>query len=790
MPITDEERSLNLDVRKLFGAIIAKWRWIALSLFLALLIAFLFNRYKTPVYESKATLLIKDKNNQTPNSLISGLDMLNFSRNIENEIGLLKTQTLLENALLKTDFGVYYYIKARVKQIEIYGDCPIQVEVDSSKAQLINTTFTVSVVNDQTFTLDVEGDAAQAYLIASKETLPNFELDLENIKGKTFKFGEWIEAPFLRLRIWPNTKLKAQKEREICFRLLTLDQLVGTFGGVAQMNGVNKNASLLEITGRYTNPRKLATFINTLATTAIENGLEEKNLISANTLTFIDEQLKMITDSLLGVENQLQQFRSVNKIMDLSAEGQLAFEQLKRIEEEKGNALLQEKYMNYLFDYVKKPGQDFKDFVVPSVIGISDPMLNTLLNNLLELTYQKNAMSFTAIERKDNMAVAELNQKLETAKISLLQNLASLKETNDILQKDIAFRAEKVESILGALPQKERDYVKIKRLFALNENLYIFLSQKRAEVGIAKAANIPDNIIIDKARPRVGPVAPRKIMNYLIAGGLGFLLPVITIVLFALIDTRINTKPDLESATKIPFLGAVGHSKKNTNLVVQQFPKSEVAESFRSLRANLQYLKPNTDKMLVLITSSVAGEGKTFCAINLAGILALSDKKTLLMGIDLRKPKLQEAFAEGSNPGLTNFLVGKATKEQIISKTQFDNLDVIFSGPVPPNPSELLLQDRFTHLIESLKSEYDYIIFDTPPLGLVADAIGLMDYADLTLYVVRQGFTRTAFLDNINDLHTNGKVKNISVVLNDFQLKNAYGYRYGYGYGYGSGYYE
>ncbi len=498
----------------------------------------------------------------------------------------------------------------------------------------------------------------------------------------------------------------------------------------------------------------------------------------------------MITDSLLGVENQLQQFRSLNKIMDLSEEGQLAFEQLKRIEEEKGNAILQEKYVNYLFNYVKKPGQDFKDFVVPSVIGISDPMLNTLLNNLLELTYQKNAMSFTAIERKDNLAVAELNQKLELAKSSLLQNLASLKETNNILQKDISLRAEKAESILGALPQKERDYVKIKRLFALNENLYIFLSQKRAEVGIAKAANIPDNIIIDKARPRVGPVAPRKMMNYLIAGGLGLLIPIISIVLVALLDTRINTKPDLQNTTKIPFLGTVGHSKRNTNLVVQQFPKSEVAESFRSLRANLQYLKPNTDKLIVLITSSVAGEGKTFCAINLAGILALSDKKTLLMGIDLRKPKLQDVFAEGTNAGLTNFLVGKATKEQIITKTQFDNLDVIFSGPIPPNPSELLLQVPFTNLIESLKTEYDYIIFDTPPLGLVADAIGLMDYADVTLYVIRQGFTRSAFLDNINDLHTNGKVKNISVVLNDFQLKNAYGYRYGYGYGYGSGYYD
>ncbi|MEZ7929530.1 MAG: polysaccharide biosynthesis tyrosine autokinase, partial [Flavobacteriales bacterium] len=383
--------------------------------------------------------------------------------------------------------------------------------------------------------------------------------------------------------------------------------------------------------------------------------------------------------------------------------------------------------------------------------------------------------------------------QINHTKKTIIENVNNLISSASIYEVDLIDRITTFDKKINKLPEAEKDYLILRRKYEYNEQTSIYLQQKRYEVSLAKAGTESDHKVIDFARlDSEEPISPRKSLAYFIALIFGIFIPITFISLRDFFSDTIRSKSDLLNSTNIPILGLIGHSDNATSLVVSNASKSIIAESFRALRTNIQYLAADKEKKVITVTSSIGGEGKTFTTMNLAAIFALSGHKTILIGGDLRKPKLHEDFKVDTSKGLSSYLINKSELAEVIEKTEIDSLDVIASGPTPPNPAELLDSKKMRDLIMELNKTYDYVIIDTPPIGLVTDGVILMQHADVNLYIVRHNYSKTSALNVINNLYHQKQVENIHIIINDFKHTSS-GYGYGYGYGYGSsgyGYYE
>jgi succinoglycan biosynthesis transport protein ExoP len=386
---------------------------------------------------------------------------------------------------------------------------------------------------------------------------------------------------------------------------------------------------------------------------------------------------------------------------------------------------------------------------------------------------------------------------MEAVKNVLLENIATAKAS---LQYDLALVSGKInetESTIKQLPEDQQELIKIKRKYDLNDNIYSTFLQKRSEADIVKAANLSDIHFIDPAKDVGGGlVGPKTSVNYVLALFLGLLIPLLFVFALFFINDSIQNTEDVSKLTQIPLIGVIGVNNENTHLAVYDKPKTALSESFRAIRSSLQFLYKKQQvegTKTLMITSSVSGEGKTFCSINIATVFALSEKKTVIVGLDLRKPKLFDEFNLSNEVGVTNYLIKQKTLEEITQASVIPFLDVILSGPIPPNPSEMIMSEGMRELIEELKKKYDYIILDTPPVGLVSDALELAQYCDVTLYIMRQNYTKKEMVTFLNNRVQRGELNNTSIILNGFENKAKYGGGYGYGYGYGAysnGYHE
>jgi capsular exopolysaccharide synthesis family protein len=381
---------------------------------------------------------------------------------------------------------------------------------------------------------------------------------------------------------------------------------------------------------------------------------------------------------------------------------------------------------------------------------------------------------------------------MEAVKKVLLENLASIGSS---FQYDLVLvnnKIQKIENEIKQLPEDKQELLKISRKYDLSDNIYNSFLQKRSEAEIVKAANLSDIHFIDSAKDTGdGLIGPNTSVNYVIAFFIGFLIPIIVVFGIFFMENAILNTEDITSLTSIPIIGVIGIKQSQSNLAVFERPKSALSESFRAIRSSLQFLYKKHEiegAKTIMLTSSISGEGKTFCSLNIATVFALSEKKTVIVGLDLRKPKIFDDFNITNEIGIVNYLIGQKTMEDVIQKTQVPFLDVITSGPIPPNPSELIIGDTMKKFMEELKSRYDYIILDTPPVGLVSDALELDQYVDVSLYIMRQNYTKKDMVTMLNNRHKRGELTNISIVFNGYQNKAKYGTAYDYGYGYGYGY--
>ena len=438
----------------------------------------------------------------------------------------------------------------------------------------------------------------------------------------------------------------------------------------------------------------------------------------------------------------------------------MIFERLTDLEQERSQIELNLKYLQTLQSYLDN--NQLGDLVAPAIVGVTDPLLTSLVESLSELQADRVRISATFNDQTPQMR--DINSRIQSTSNALKENVRSAIENSRNTLSDINGRIRLIEQDINALPATERSLLNYTRQFTINENIYIYLLQKKAEAEITMASNMPKNKILDFAKAGQTPVAPKSSLNLLIGLILGLILPIGFITVKDFLNTKLEDPKELEKAIKVPLISMIGRSNTGDNLPVLLNPRSTVTESFRSLRADMSYLSPNRERMTVLFTSSISGEGKTFVSMNMASVFSLMGKKTILIGLDLRKPKIAEEFGLVNDKGMSTALSSDTSWKEIVKSSSYENLDIILSGPIPPNPAELLLQDKFGQIIEEIRQEYDIVVFDCPPVGIVSETKELFKHADISFFVFRQGYSMKGNAEVLNNLVEKGGVKKKSMV--------------------------
>ena len=757
-------KGLKIDYKRILYRVLRYWYLVVLSLMIALTIAFFKNRYATRIYSVTASILIKETEDVSEGKLLYNNPLVSFHRNYLNELYIIRSYPLIERTLKELNFGVSFYQEGNVVTSEAYEYLPVEAHVvndfDGSSG-----SFYFKILNDRQFQLAEISD------------------NEEELNKKSFSFGDTISYGGLNILFDRLPSFDANYPQEdFIFSYTPVAYLTDGYVGSLSASWAEEGAGVINLAITGATPAKAKDFMAGLIDQYQAFDLDKKNQTASRTIDFINDQLRGITDSLTRAENRLERFKDENAVISMGDQAERLYKKLETIEKEKADYFIRKNYYDYLTIYIQGD-KNLDQVILPSSVGIDDPILVGLASKMQDLQLQIRMMG-----KENNPLVNESKRKIGEIKRDILEAVMNQASTDKIKMGYIDRQLAEVERQLGKLPLAERQLVAIQRNYSLLETLYIFLLQKRAEAGISRASTTTDIAVVNPPASG-GAIAPVPSNNYLIALLFGIGLPLGLFLLIEISNNLVQSREDVEKITNIPFIGGLGHKRTDNNLEVIATPKSPIAESFRALRSNLNYFVGNKAKAVFMVTSSISGEGKTFASINLASVFALSGRKTLIVGADLRKPKIFSDFSLNNDVGLSTYLAGLNDFDSVVQHTDYQSLDLVSGGPVPPNPSELLLTNKMSKFIEEAKERYDYIIIDTPPLALVTDAFVMANHADHILFIVRQNFTPKSLLINIHDFYATGKIKHISIVLNDiYKSGPGYGYGYGYEYGYGYGY--
>jgi polysaccharide biosynthesis transport protein len=785
------ENQTNFDFKGYLIRIGSYWQLFLACLVVCFFIAYQLNIRKQNAYIISNSLTMKEQNNPffTSNTSLV-FNWGGSSDKMQSISSKLKSRSHNEEVVNKLQFFIEYLKEDRYFNSDVYGDVPFSVSIDKSKGQLLNQDIKVKFLSANKYQIKIEFDNEKANLFNySKNASESVKVGAETFK-KDFNVGQKVALPFLNWKL--EIKNDAQNNysgKEFIVKFNEFDQTVSKYQTIKVV--VDKeSASILNLSLEGTNKAKLVDYLNTTVKTLIDNELEAKNLFATNTIRFIDSTLVQTDRQLKLSGDELENFQSGTNVLDLESGGKIFSEEIQKLDFEKEKIDRKISYCNSLKAYLTS-NNDFSRLPAPSVAGIEDPNILVNTSKLINLSIERSKMPYTI---KSEKLYADIDNEIYSYKKILLENLNSFRNSINYDLNIVTANLNAANGKIRQLPESQQKYSKIQRKLILNEGVYSSFLAKKSEAEIVKAANLSDIHFLDTAKDTGGGlIGSRTDLNYVLAFLLGIFIPLILITIIFVLNTSVQSVDDIGKLTKIPLIGVIGKKQTNSNLAVFDKPKSPISEAFRSIRSSLQFIykKKNIQGgKTLMVTSSVGGEGKTFCSINIATVFALSEKKTVIVGLDLRKPKIFEDFDLTNEIGVVNYIIGEKTIDQIIMKTKIPNLDVITSGPIPPNPSEMIMSDAMSDLILDLKAKYDYIILDTPPVGLVTDAIELAHFSDVTLYVVRQNYTKKEMITLLNNREQRGELDNISIVLNGFENKARYGYAYGYGYDYGYGNYS
>ena len=787
------ESHSNFDFKGFIFKIASYWKWFLVSLIICFTVAYQVNIRKEKIYAMQTLISIKEESNPffTSNTSLV-FNWGGISDQVSGISTILQSRSHNELVVGKLQFYIDYLEQGKYNLIDAYGAIPFYVVIDKSKGQLAGTLISIKFLSENEYEIRIPFSGNSVSLITySNNSYSNTAVQpVEFVKR--YKVGEQVSLPFLNWKLQITDNPGFYKGKEYFVRFNDFDGTVSRYKNV-NVDSDDKGGSILTLAMQGTNKARMVDYLNSTVKMLIKIQLDGKNQFANNTIKFIDSTLVAMESQLKETGNELKSFRQGKNIYDIEGGGLKYSDKIIDFDEEKDKVNRKIAYYNSLKSYLNN-SVDYSRLPAPSVAGIEDPNIVVNVAKLIGLSTQRSEMAYAV---KSDKIFKDFDNQMIAVKNVLLENIASAKSS---LTYDLAMVNAKIgqaESTIKRLPEEQQELLKIKRKYDLNDNIYSEFLQKRNEAEIVKASNLSDIHFIDPAKDIGGGlIGPKTSVNYVLALFFGLLIPLLFVFGIFFINNSIQNTEDISKQTQIPLLGVVGVNRKAVSLAVFDKPKSALSEAFRTIRSSLQFLykkqQLNGAKTL-MITSSISGEGKTFCSINIATVFALSEKKTVIVGLDLRKPKLADEFNLSSQNGVVNYLIKQNTLEEITNKTQIPNLDVILSGPIPPNPSELILSETMKELIEELKLKYDYIILDTPPVGLVSDALELAQFSDVTLYIVRQNYTKKEMIALLNTRVKRGELNNISIVLNGYENKAKYGSGYGYGYGYGNysnGYHE
>ncbi len=750
------------DIRKILMKALHNWYYFLGVLLIAFAVAYFANKYTRSVYIVTSKVLVKSRGDgSTAAGFLYGSDISSDIVTEGVESHYLRSYPIISKTIRRLKFTHRFSVEDEIGTKLAYGWEPAEMQIDS-------------LIERQHY-----GRAYQ-FVVTDQDHFKFYEKEDLGGSNTLYEFGQTVDYNGFIFRAKKKKNYDYQRilNQEFTFSLRHPDYLTNEYINKLIVKA-GADGAVIDISLVGTIPSREINFIRNLIRVYQEDELERKNEQANKTISFIEEELKRITDSLNLIETQVVSIRQ-QASPQLSQNAAALYGRLDNAEVELSQYDNKLRIYQEILNTVTQ-SYNFDDLSGLAALGVDDAGLKRLIDNLVAEQSRIDQNQQNAGQNTNNPFVQKARDNVERYKTSIMESINNLIATAQRNKGRIQSRASKIRSEIYSAPSAQKTLGNVERLNKISENLFILYNTKKAEAEVAAASASTDLQIIDPPMPQGGPIKQDK-RNYLIAFFLGFTLPLVFIIIKDFLSNKVASKEDVESYTNIPVLGQIWRSTKNKGmLVVNDNPKSPVAESFRSIRSNLNFFTSEVDNKVFVITSSISGEGKTFSSINLSTVFAFSSKKIVLIGADLRKPKIFGDFGLKNEVGLSNYLSGSAFKSEIIQSTEIPYLDIISSGPVPPNPSELLMNSKMAELVSELKKDYEYVLIDTAPLGLVTDAFILMNHADHTIFMVRQNYTPTEAVKNVQELYQSGKLKNVSILFNDVKdQSNNYGYGYGY----------
>ncbi|MCU0352301.1 MAG: polysaccharide biosynthesis tyrosine autokinase [Cytophagales bacterium] len=766
---TDEPEGLlgGIDLTRIVDIVRRNWFWLLALPAMTLLGGYLFMRYSTPIFESSSSLKLEVKQQATDLGLPT-LDGADAGTNISGEMELIRSSLIHDKVISQMNLGVSYYAygRSRIKNEERYPTAAFVVKPEVFNPQIYDTPIDLTIIDRNRFTL--------SYSLNGNE------------RSGTYRFGQVIATPDFRITVRRSAVYQPGIDDVAHYFVINSEGALRSF--------LSKNlrveltvpaANIIGVSFKDASVRKAQNIVNKIDTVYLQTTKELKNKANRQKIEFLDKQIAAVEGELEEYETSLEKFVIANRSSDVGKEMEKYTDKIDELYKERAELQAQASILNALQESVANR-RDLAP-VVSSLPLLSDTEIAAVITELNK-QYQDRAMLAKSY-RETTYAVQSKDLQIATSRNSLLSLIGQKKRVVAEQLSLLNNRLAESEATFAALPGKNTDYNRIKRLRDLKEKYHLLMIDKKAELGIASAGTKEDFVILSPASQPTVPISPNKFIVYASCLVAGLLFSAALVGVKYLLHDTISNQKELEAATTAPVLGVIPTYNReklvNSRLLIHQNPKSTISEAFRSVRTNMDFMfQMQQQKRIISVTSTISGEGKTFVALNLAGVIALSSNRVVLLDLDMRRPRVHLAFDEENYNGISTLLIGKHTLAECIRKTPVANLDFIAAGPTPPNPSELILRPEFDALLKELHQSYDVIVIDTPPIGLVTDGILVMRRADLPIYVLRADYSKRVFVKNINKLLKNNNFSKLAVVLNASRNLGKYGYGYGYGYGY------
>ena len=782
----NEEQEEQIDYRELFFKYLIHWPWFVGCILVCLVAGWCYLQYAAPVYNVTASVIIKDNDKSSKaGSSMGNLEDLGFfssTSNFDNEVEILHSRTLIKKVVEELDLYIRYKTDDKFPNVELYKTSPIKVWLTPEEAERLP-----------------EGAAELELSIKpGKKLSVKAIIDKQEYVQSFDKLPALLPTPAGTFSFTPTDSLTETTSRDIKVNVSAPRVVAGGYSESLTVEPSSKTTTIAQLALQSTSRERGADFMNKLVEIYNRDANDDKNEVATKTAEFIDERIKIINGELGNTEQELETFKRDAGLTDLKSDAQLALTENSEYEKKRAENSTQLRLVQFLNEYAVNPDHAYE--VLPVNVGLTDTGLTELINRYNEMLLERKRLLRTSSE--NNPVVVNLDASIRAMRSNVQTTIASVQKGLLITQTDLQRQAGKYAGRITSAPGQERQLVSISRQQEIKSGLYLMLLQKREENAITLASTANNARMVDEALADLKPVSPKRSIIYLISLIFGIALPVGVIYVRDLFKYKIESRADVEKITKVPIVGDIpltDEKQKKGSIVVFENQNDMMAETFRNVRTNIQYMLGSKQKV-ILVTSTTSGEGKSFVSANIAVSFALLGKKVIIIGLDIRKPGLNKAFELSKRAeGISQFLADPENTD-LMDLTQVSNitpnLTILPGGPIPPNPTELVARDSLVKAIEILKEKFDYIILDTAPIGMVTDTQIISRVADASIYVCRADYTPKAGYSYINELSRGHKLPNLCTIINGVDMndkKNSYRYGYGkygkyYGYGYGYGY--